>query len=155
MFNFIGKGMKRKSKSKDYIRKDQADAIRLLAKQRLIEAQQDNRTKRLIYDRHMRAVDYVSTILDDVRYKLPKAIALAQLILREAERRNLLQSMEQALFQSTLGDDVQMLLADSQLALSRVDNHVVDRLRMAMLASHEFFDSDLMDLNDSIDDILD
>ena len=98
---------------------------------------------------------YVSTILDDVRYKLPKAIAMAQLILREAERRNLLQSMEQALFTSTLGDDVQMLLADSQLALSRVDNHVVARIRMAMLASHEFFDSDLMDLNDSIDDILD
>lgn len=102
---------------------------------------------------HQSGVEYLNSILDDAMVYIPKALALAAYMIREADRRHAFDGMEDQLLEITHGEDPLVSITHAEVIAARINIAVADRIKMAVCAAKELFDTD--SLNDPVESLTD
>lgn len=74
-------------------------------------------------------------------------------MIREADRRHAFDGMEDQLLEITHGEDPLVSITHAEVIAARINIAVADRIKMAVCATKELFDTD--SLNDPVESITD
>lgn len=107
----------------------------------------------MMKETHLSGVEYLYSILDDAQVNIPKALSLATYLIREAERRHAFDGMEEELLEITHGEDPLSDITRAGVIAARMNVAVIDRIKMAVCAAKELFDTD--SLNDPVESLAD
>lgn len=102
---------------------------------------------------HQKGVEYLFSMIDDAQINIPKALALSAYMIREADRRHAFDGMEEQLLEITHGEDPLACITRAGMIAARMNVAVTDRIKMAVCAAKELFDTD--SLNDPVESLTD
>ncbi len=109
--------------------------------------------QRQLKESHAAGVEYMNSIFDDAQTYIPKALAVASYLIREAERRHAFDDMDNELLEVTHGEDPLVLIAKAEVIAAMFNTRVNERIKMSLYIAQELFDAD--SLNDPVESLTD